>query len=354
LDVGFQQSERGHLDTGLDLGGGQRAPGAWGAHGRYVGQAGGRSSDGTPCFDQPVPAGGYLWWYVDALSDCGQFGLTIIAFVGSVFSPYYAWARRGQAPTNPDNFCSLNVALYSRQANRWAMTERNAQDCSRSQDHFNIGPSQVRWDGQAMVIDINEVCVPVPRRIKGTVRLHPQQLFNFGVNLEPQGLHRWGPIAPFAHVEVQLQHPDQSWQGHAYLDSNEGDEPIDRPFKEWDWSRSLMANGDTAVLYDLQLKSGENPVLALRFDQQGRVHDFEPPAVHNLRRTKWAMARRMRSDGPVHVKQQLEDTPFYQRAVLESELLGEAVESFHETLHTGRLVSPVVQAMLPWRMPRRF
>jgi carotenoid 1,2-hydratase len=56
----------------------------------------------------------------------------------------------------------------------------------------------------------------------------------------------------------------------------------------------------------------------------------------------------------VHVKQQLEDTPFYQRAVLESELLGEAVESFHETLHTGRLVSSVVQAMLPWRMPRRF
>jgi carotenoid 1,2-hydratase len=107
-------------------------------------------------------------------------------------------------------------------------------------------------------------------------------------------------------------------------------------------------------LYDLQLKNGEHPVLALRFDQQGRVHDFEPPAVQGLRRTKWAMARRMRSDGPVQVKQQLEDTPFYQRAVLESVLLGENVESFHETLHTARLVSPVVQAMLPWRMPRRF
>jgi len=34
-------------------------------------------------------------------------------------------------------------------------------------------------------------------------------------------------------------------------------------------------------------------------------------------------------------------------------LLGETVESFHETLHTDRLISPVVQAMLPWRMPRR-
>ena len=354
LDVGLQSLEREHIHSGLDLGGGQRAPGAWRSHGRYVGSAGGRRHDGTPCFDQAVPAGGYLWWYVDALSDCGQYGLTIIAFVGSVFSPYYAWARRGEATTNPDNFCSLNVALYSRHANRWAMTERGARHCGRSADSFHIGPSQWHWDGQALVIDIDEVCVPLPRRIQGRVRVHPQQLFNFGVNLEPEGRHRWGPIAPSARVEVQLQNPHQSWQGHAYLDSNEGDEPIDRPFKEWDWSRSLLANGDTAVLYDLHLKNGDNPVLAYRFDTQGGVTHFEPPSVHHLGRTKWALARRMRSDGAVQVKQQLEDTPFYQRAVLQSSLLGENVESFHETLHTGRLVSPVVQAMLPWRMPRRF
>jgi carotenoid 1,2-hydratase len=61
----------------------------------------------------------------------------------------------------------------------------------------------------------------------------------------------------------------------------------------------------------------------------------------------------MRSDGDVHICQQLEDTPFYQRAILESQLLGETVESFHETLNVARLTSKVVQAMLPWRMPRR-
>ena len=61
----------------------------------------------------------------------------------------------------------------------------------------------------------------------------------------------------------------------------------------------------------------------------------------------------MRSDAPVQVHEQLEDTPFYQRAMLRSSLLGEQVTSFHETLNVPRLVSPVVQAMLPWRMPRR-
>jgi len=353
MDVGLQSVERNDQSSRIDIGGGERSSGAWRTHGRYVGSTGGRRSDGSPCFNQHVPSGGYLWWYVDALSDCGQYGFTIIAFVGSVFSPYYAWARRGNASPDPDHFCSLNVALYSRHANRWAMTERGASHCERSAHTFNIGPSQLHWDGQALRIDMDEICVPVPRSIKGSVRIYPEHLFNFGVNLEPECKHTWGPIAPSARVEVHLQHPAQQWKGHAYFDSNEGDEPIDRPFKEWDWSRSRMANGDTAVLYDLQLKNGDNPVLAYRFNRRGEVSLFEPPSPVALHRSKWWLARRMRSDGSVRVKQQLEDTPFYQRAVLESTLLGEQVESFHETLHTPRLVSPVVQAMLPWRMPRR-
>ena len=46
---------------------------------------------------RPVAPGGYAWWYVDALSDDGRHGLTIIAFIGSVFSPYYAWAAARHA-----------------------------------------------------------------------------------------------------------------------------------------------------------------------------------------------------------------------------------------------------------------
>ena len=69
--------------------------------------------------------------------------------------------------------------------------------------------------------------------------------------------------------------------------------------------------------------------------------------------TLWRLGVRMRSDGHIQVDEQLEDTPFYQRALLHSELLGEQVQSFHESITMSRLVSPVVQAMLPWRMPRR-
>ncbi len=62
-------------------------------------------------FDRPVPPSGYAWWYVDALSDDERHGLTLIVMIGSVFSPYYAQARRG-GPTNPEEHSALNVALY--------------------------------------------------------------------------------------------------------------------------------------------------------------------------------------------------------------------------------------------------
>ena len=45
-------------------------------------------------FDADVPLNGYRWWYVDGLSDDSQHSLTVIAFIGSVFSPYYFAARQ--------------------------------------------------------------------------------------------------------------------------------------------------------------------------------------------------------------------------------------------------------------------
>jgi hypothetical protein len=81
-----------------------------------------------PHFDAAVASGGYAWWYVDALSDDGQHGAVIIGFVGSVFSPYYAWARRPRAQHAPRalDHCAINVALYGPGRGRWAMTERGA------------------------------------------------------------------------------------------------------------------------------------------------------------------------------------------------------------------------------------
>ena len=197
--------------------------------------------------------------------------------------------------------------------------------------------------------------MPIPHRVRGRIVIHPAGLSRFVTALDDGGRHRWGPIAPCARVEVDLDAPGARWQGHAYVDSNEGDEPLARRFHEWDWSRSTMRDGRTAVIYDVRQKEGADRVLALRFAASGEAEPFEAPPRQPLPRTMWRIDRSMRSDAGTAptVMQTLEDTPFYARAVLEAGLLGERVTAMHETLYVPRLASPVVQAMLPWRMPRR-
>ena len=235
------------------------------------------------------------------------------------------------------------------------MTERGRTQVQRSAREFVIGPSRVRWDGQALVFDIDEITVPVPQRVRGQVRVHPQALCPFVTGLDARAHHRWGPLAPCARVEVDLQHPGARWSGHAYLDSNEGDEPVDLGFREWDWSRTVLADGSTAVIYDVKPREGPERVIAQRFNPDGSSTPFEPPPRQRLPRSKWGLPRTMRTEppAPARVVSTLEDTPFYVRSVLSSGLLGEQVTSVHETLDLPRVVSLPVRLMLPWRMPRR-
>ena len=217
-----------------------------------------------------------------------------------------------------------------------------------------VGPSRLHWAGDCLTIDLDEVGVPIPQRVRGRIRVYPKGLSRFVAALDDAGRHRWGPIAPCARVEVQLDAPAARWSGHAYLDSNEGDEPIDRPFTEWDWSRALMKDGSAGVIYDVRQKQGEDRVIAVRFQPSGEHEHFNPPPRQPLPRTAWRIDRTMRTEShePARVVQSLEDTPFYARAMLSSRLLGESVVSVHETLNVPRLVSTAVQLMLPWRMPR--
>ena len=195
--------------------------------------------------------------------------------------------------------------------------------------------------------------MPLPLPVRGKVRVYPSSLSTFSVALDDGARHRWGPLAACARVEVEMHKPAMRWSGHAYLDSNEGDEPIENGFHHWDWSRSQLRDGSTAVIYDMQWPDQPERVLSLRFGREGQVDSFQAPPRQKLPSTLWRVKRNMRSPSPVKVVHQLEDTPFYQRALLQNELLGETVHSFHESLSVPRLVSPIVRSMLPWRMPRR-
>ncbi len=299
-------------------------------------------------FDIKVDPNGYAWWYVDALSEDGREGLTLIAFIGSVFSPYYAWTGR----RDPADHCALNVALYGTER-RWAMTERARGALTRDEANLRIGPSALSWDGTCLTVTIDEVTAPIPRRVRGQVRLYPRAVVNHPIVLDEVGNHCWWPIAPCARVEVEMEKPGLSWSGTGYFDHNRGDASLESTFRRWDWSRASTPDG-TAVLYDLETRGGDTCSLAILFDPERGVVDFNPPPEAKLPRTLWGVGRGTRAEaGGARVLKTLEDGPFYARSILETTLLGHRSEAIHESLSLDRFRNPIIKTFLPWRMPRK-
>jgi carotenoid 1,2-hydratase len=298
-----------------------------------------------------VPAGGYVWWYIDAISDDGDHALTIIAFIGSVFSPYYLWSGR----PDPANHCAVNVALYGKSYKHWAMTERSRAALSRNAASLVIGPSALTWADGKLAIEIDEIAVPLPRRLKGRLELNLPNLTATHFTLDGAGRHIWRPLAPRARVDVRFECPNLNWQGEAYWDSNSGSEPLEAGFQNWTWSRANLSEG-AVVLYDAKRRDGEHTSLALLFNATSEVSDFPTPPKIALPSTLWGIDRETRSHNAqsTRVLKTLEDAPFYARSLISADLRGERVISIHESLSLDRFSKRWVQCLLPFRMPRRI
>jgi carotenoid 1,2-hydratase len=302
-----------------------------------------------------VVPGGYAWWYLDALSEDGEHGVVVIAFVGSVFSPYYARARHRDAAANPLAHCAINISLYRGAGRLWSMTERGARSVERGADFLRIGPSGLAWDRGELVVRIDEVTVPWPSRMRGEIRLRPLVSGPQPLALDAAGRHRWWPVAPAAEVEVAMSAPSLRWRGRGYLDSNRGDEPLARGFRAWHWARAHLRDGSTAVTYDACRRDGSSAALALRFGADGVPRPFDAPPEAGLGRGAWGIRQNARCDagGAPHIVRRYEDGPFYTRSLIATRWLAEPVHAMHESLDLDRLERGWVQALLPFRMPRR-
>lgn len=301
-------------------------------------------------FDVAVPPGGYHWWYVDALSHDGRHGLTLIGFVGSVFSPYYAWARRRGTP-DPTDHCAINLALYGAGGKHWAMTERGRAAVHRRPDCLEAGPSRLEWQGEKLVATIDEWTFPWPSRLCGTVTLTPALPPGPARQLDPAGRHQWRAITPQARVEVDLVSPRLRWSGEGYHDENWGSEPLEAGFSGWHWSRVQQRNGPTQVCFEARPRAGGETRFCLEFPAGAGSEAPNVTSIH-LPASRWGIARRYVSsaaEAPAGQLRIVEDTPFYARS-MGSSAAGQVVQ---ESLDLDRFGSRWVRWLLPFRMPRR-
>lgn len=322
----------------------------------------------VPSFTESVATNGYRWWYLDATSDDNRHALTVIVFIGSVFSPYYARARQ-KGPADAHQFCSVNVALYG-SPSRWCMTERTSSSVLASDESLSIGRSRIQLDKNRMIVDIDEIAVPLPARVKGRLvvelpayDLSPHALDSVN-NAQPvrpgnqgdEARHFWKPIAPQTRIRVSMQAPALQWQGSAYVDSNYGDAPLESAFRSWVWSRCHEAHNCTTILYDVEHRNGQQSQRSLHYAADGSLTQADAPSRHNLKPTRyWRIQRPARTSAATTITdlQTLEDTPFYSRSRFFERSDTGARTTVHESLYLDRFDTFWVRSLLPFRMPRR-
>ena len=171
--------------------------------------------------------------------------------------------------------------------------------------------------------------------------------------IDALGRHVWQPLSPLARVTVERD-SGQRWQGHAYIDHNRGAEPLSKSFDSWSWSRTIEKD-QTRIFYDTKPKQGAGLSLGLCF-RGGRVSTLDSDTqLQSYRTSAWRVPLEARSDDgtkPRHMET-WEDGPFYARSLIEHQIAGLRVKSVHELVSLRRFDMPIVQAMLPFRMPRR-
>lgn len=307
-----------------------------------------------PAFDSPVPDNGYRWWYLDAVSNDEKHALTVIAFVGSVFSPYYASAKTRQAGHAQD-FCALNVALYGPKG-RWSMTERNHLSLEQRASSLMIGRSRLTLDQARLTYDIDEWACPIPRRVRGQLIVDMNPIACQPVQLDDRKEHWWQLLSPQTRIQVNLEQPDWCWEGNAYVDGNWGNVPLENSFRSWQWSRAHLSDASTLIQYDTLPRVGEAQSKTFHVDQRGQLNDspWHSEPLELPRTRYWRMARQTRREPstPVCDLVTLEDSPFYSRSRYNTLVRGLQATCIHESLDLDRFQKHWVRTLLPFRMPR--
>ena len=190
--------------------------------------------------------GAYEWWYVDALSPDGEWGVVVILFRGMPMSPSYLEAIEAERG-RPTDHCGYAVSVYHRTRRvAFAFREIDAK-------HF-AAPD--------LVFEVDSTHPDLPQSIHVRVEVGESPLQDTG---SASGDHGWVLVAPRVEASVSLSLAEHgiemvrtAWSGLAYRDHNYGSRPLHGDFGDWYWGRVHAA--DRTLVY-LATPNAASPIL---------------------------------------------------------------------------------------------
>ena len=241
----------------------------------------------------------------------------------------------------------MNVALYGKPA-RWAMTERGRGALARDATTLAIGPSAMRWDGDAAHDRDRRDYGPLPKTLRGEVGRAPTRADQSRLRARCGGAHRWRPLAPLCDVEVRFEAPALAWRGTGYFDTERRRRAARSRLRSWTWTR-FDAGECARIFYDVVQADGVKRGLALEV-ADGKITPTAEAVYQDVARTGWGIARAVPCElgGTPTLVRTLENAPFYARSAIRARIDGVERDGVHETLSLSRLVNPAVRFMVPF------
>jgi len=273
-------------------------------------------------------AGAYEWWYVDAISPCGQWGVVYIVFRGIPMSPTYLrnanMMRAGCA-----------VSVYQRGVRiAFSFTEQPLELA-----RFDNSCTHVQMKGACLTIDesgLLNATAHVPCDQDGRmIELSITGVCMSGVapsQSQFDDAHAWVLAAPRmkAAFDLTLYEDNVAVLQHretviAYHDHNMGRRPMHSDFTDWYWGR--VHADDTTIVFLSTPNSRDIMHGVYEIDARGAVTQWSGVEIDFQKRTVSAMgllcSRKIVLRGISAVNgrmevvcentQTCEDSPFYQR-----------------------------------------
>lgn len=247
--------------------------------------------------------GGYAWWYAEIHDPERRFGLTLIVFAGSVFSPRYARLLRRGARIAGLEVPAVNLALYTRRDGAgwptaplgWVMNEHAPATLRADDASLAVGASAVRYlpDG-GLRFELDEDTTRffgrAGERLTGhiTVAAPPPPGPPLLLGEDARGAaHFWQPLCPrsAAVVELQLGPRRIGFRGTAYCDRNYGAGRLEDAFARWGWAHGFAtsetpggdgggdgdSDGAAVMVYDALRRDGTRRRIAIRLPGPDRA-----------------------------------------------------------------------------------